>query len=91
MKKTFLIIFIFILNHFLSAQNTSTHESFEENIPKGISATGGNLELDSKRIKDGNYSLKWNWVSNDTLVFKTSIGYHPQRPPLTLPVMIKNN
>ncbi|WP_111709930.1 chondroitinase family polysaccharide lyase [Lutibacter citreus] len=80
MKKPFLIICILLLSLSVFSQNTSTYESFEQNIPDGLSTRGGTLELDTKRIKDGKSSLKWNWVSNDTLVFKTSIGYIPQLP-----------
>ncbi|MDO6518132.1 chondroitinase family polysaccharide lyase [Zobellia uliginosa] len=84
MKKFFLFLLTLGLTPCLFSQDavrpTFTYEDFEQGIPEGLSARGGQLELDSKRIKDGQKSLKWNWVPNDTLVFNTPIGYHPQRP-----------
>ncbi|MGP1994279.1 chondroitinase family polysaccharide lyase [Zobellia laminariae] len=84
MKNIFFLLLTLVWSHSLfsqgSTQPASTYENFEQGIPNGISATGGKLELDSKRVKDGKNSLKWNWVPNDTLIFNTPIGYHPQKP-----------
>ncbi|MCI2285380.1 hypothetical protein L3081_20825 [Colwellia sp. MSW7] len=50
-------------------------ESFEEGIPNYWSATGEDLRLDSKRMKHGKYSLKWDWKGNDAITVNTPIGY----------------
>lgn len=54
-------------------------ESFEEGIPKGLSATGRVISIDENRMKQGEKSLKWQWKGNDQIVFDTPIGYHKQR------------
>lgn len=54
-------------------------ESFEDGIPPGLKATGGELNIDTMRMKHGNKALKWNWVGNSSLVFDSPIGYRKQR------------
>ncbi|MBU2976018.1 chondroitinase family polysaccharide lyase [Zobellia sp. B3R18] len=54
-------------------------ESFEEGLPPELSARGGQLSIDSLRMKQGKKSLRWDWIGNDALIFNTAIGYHKQR------------
>ncbi|VGO18181.1 chondroitinase family polysaccharide lyase [Pontiella sulfatireligans] len=63
-----------------SAYNTPVKsiESFEEGMPAGFSATG-NLTLDTRRMKHGEQSVKWEWKGNDQIIFDTPIGYRKQR------------
>ena len=58
---------------------TKIMESFEEGIPDGLFATGRSLVLDTRRMKQGKQSLKWQWQGNDVLRFNTPIGYRKQR------------
>lgn len=63
---------------FANSEPNKVMESFEEGIPSGMHSTG-ELALDSKRMKDGGQSLKWEWGGNDQLIFDTPIGYRKQR------------
>ncbi|QHI70119.1 chondroitinase family polysaccharide lyase [Tichowtungia aerotolerans] len=54
-------------------------ESFEEGVPSYVQASGVPLTVNSRRMKHGNQSLSWQWNGNDTLTFRTLIGYRRQR------------
>lgn len=54
-------------------------ESFEEGIPNGMRANGGELSIDSDRMKHGEKGLKWNWSGNSQLIFDSPVGYHKQQ------------
>jgi len=59
-------------------------ESFEEGIPSKLTAEGGTLSIDSRRMKHGDNSLRWDWEGNSKLTYSTAIGYRRQRRPSML-------
>jgi len=75
---------IFICTLFTIQVNAQTRpikvmESFEEGIPPSLTTRGGKISLDTLRVKQGNKSLRWDWIGNDALIYNTPIGYHTQR------------
>lgn len=76
LKPIFLLLFTCFYT-FLQAQSSfKVLENFEQ-IPAYLDATG-TISIDSKRMKYGESSLKWQWKGNDRLIFNTEIGYHKQ-------------
>ena len=69
LKPTLLLSLLFICPQLFAQQKSGkVMESFEQAIPEGFKATG-EISLDSKRMKYGDTSLKWEWKGNDHIIF----------------------
>lgn len=81
-NKRIIGVFLVFVSIIGTAQNNirvKAIESFEEGIPNQFSSKGGEFSIDTKRMKQGNQSLKWNWKGNAQLIYNTEIGYRKQR------------
>ncbi|WP_052427357.1 chondroitinase family polysaccharide lyase [Neobacillus niacini] len=54
---------------------------FENGVPNSFETkNGGNLEMDSRHVKDGKHSLKWDYTSGSKLLVKEKIQFEPFVP-----------
>ncbi|WP_213585889.1 chondroitinase family polysaccharide lyase [Paenibacillus sp. J2TS4] len=52
--------------------------TFEDGVPKGFTAEGGGkLEVSGRHAKDGEQSLRWDYVAGSRLLAKAKIGFEP--------------
>lgn len=52
-------------------------ERFEDGVPAGVSTLKGRLSLSGEHVKDGSYSLQWDWREGDSLVIRHPFAFRP--------------